>query len=95
MFAAGRRASKHQRVLPKDSRGGLRHFSLKVCEKVQEKSQTTYAEVADELVSKISAQNRISNPNAAPAPVRRRSRTMLLLSGHCRVQLNASTAGLA
>jgi len=29
---------------------GLRHFSLKVCEKVQSKQQTTYNEVADELV---------------------------------------------
>lgn len=31
---------------------GLRHFSMKVCEKVQAKGTTTYNEVADELVRK-------------------------------------------
>uniref|UniRef100_A0A914DE84 Uncharacterized protein n=1 Tax=Acrobeloides nanus TaxID=290746 RepID=A0A914DE84_9BILA len=30
---------------------GLRHFSTKVCEKVKEKGQTNYNEVADELVA--------------------------------------------
>jgi len=34
---------------------GLRHFSMKVCEKVEEKGTTTYNEVADELVSEIKA----------------------------------------
>lgn len=29
---------------------GLRHFSMKVCKKVEEKGTTTYNEVADELV---------------------------------------------
>jgi hypothetical protein len=29
---------------------GLRHFSMKVCEKVQAKGSTSYNEVADELV---------------------------------------------
>ena len=29
---------------------GLRHFSLRVCEKVKNKGTTTYNEVADELV---------------------------------------------
>jgi hypothetical protein len=33
---------------------GLRHFSMKVCEKVQKKGITTYNEVADELVSELS-----------------------------------------
>ncbi|ESO00116.1 hypothetical protein HELRODRAFT_113490 [Helobdella robusta] len=33
---------------------GLRHFSMKVCEKVQRKQITSYNEVADELVSEIS-----------------------------------------
>lgn len=32
---------------------GLRHFSLKVCEKVQSKGVTTYNEVADELVAEL------------------------------------------
>lgn len=33
---------------------GLRHFSMKVCEKVQKKGITTYNEVADELVGELS-----------------------------------------
>lgn len=40
---AGRNASK-----------GLRHFSMKVCEKVESKGRTTYNEVADELVRDFS-----------------------------------------
>lgn len=34
---------------------GLRHFSMKVCKKVEEKGKTTYNEVADELVEEVSA----------------------------------------
>ncbi len=30
---------------------GLRHFSMKVCEKVKHKGTTTYNQVADELVN--------------------------------------------
>jgi hypothetical protein len=33
------------------SNKGLRHFSMKVCEKVKKKGQTTYNEVADGLVN--------------------------------------------
>ena len=33
---------------------GLRHFSMKVCEKVESKGRTTYNEVADELVGEFS-----------------------------------------
>lgn len=32
---------------------GLRHFSMKVCEKVESKQRTTYNEVADELVAEL------------------------------------------
>ena len=32
---------------------GLRHFSMKVCEKVQAKGLTSYNEVADELVAEL------------------------------------------
>ena len=39
---------------------GLRHFSMKVCEKVESKGRTTYNEVADELVGEFSG--------AAPIP---------------------------
>ena len=39
----------------KDKGGkGLRHFSMKVCEKVESKQTTTYNEVADELVAEFS-----------------------------------------
>ena len=36
---------------------GLRHFSLKVCEKVETKKRTTYNEVADELVQEFGNQS--------------------------------------
>ncbi|XP_055501639.1 transcription factor Dp-2-like isoform X1 [Leucoraja erinacea] len=36
---------------------GLRHFSMKVCEKVQRKGTTSYNEVADELVAEFSSSN--------------------------------------
>lgn len=35
---------------------GLRHFSMKVCRKVEEKGQTTYNEVADDLVREVMAE---------------------------------------
>ncbi|XP_067950060.1 transcription factor Dp-2-like [Watersipora subatra] len=44
--------SKRPRKGEKGSKG-LRHFSMKVCEKVQRKGVTTYNEVADELVSEF------------------------------------------
>ena len=34
---------------PYSTSRGLRHFSMKVCEKVEEKGTTTYNEVADEV----------------------------------------------
>lgn len=41
-----------------DSKGGkgLRHFSMKVCEKVQRKGTTSYNEVADELVAEFASE---------------------------------------
>lgn len=38
---------------PDKQNKGLRHFSMKVCKKVEEKGQTTYNEVADELVTEF------------------------------------------
>ena len=35
---------------------GLRHFSMKVCEKVEQKRRTTYNEVADELVAEFATE---------------------------------------
>jgi len=39
---------------------GLRHFSMKVCEKVEQKHKTTYNEVADELVAEFAASPEIA-----------------------------------
>ncbi|XP_060516564.1 transcription factor Dp-1 isoform X2 [Cylas formicarius] len=44
--------SKRGRKTDKISKG-LRHFSMKVCEKVKQKGTTTYNEVADELVGEF------------------------------------------
>lgn len=41
---------------------GLRHFSMKVCEKVQKKGTTTYNEVADELVAEFTDPSRCTSP---------------------------------
>ncbi|XP_077988364.1 transcription factor Dp-1-like isoform X1 [Glandiceps talaboti] len=41
---------------------GLRHFSMKVCEKVQKKGVTSYNEVADELVAEFSDPTRLMTP---------------------------------
>lgn len=49
------------RLAPEKSGKGLRHFSMKVCEKVQQKGITSYNEVADELVHEFSEQS-IKNP---------------------------------
>ncbi|KAL1457935.1 hypothetical protein WDU94_008115 [Cyamophila willieti] len=40
---------------------GLRHFSMKVCEKVRRKGVTTYNEVADELVQEFSEDHNTSS----------------------------------
>ncbi|KPP57424.1 transcription factor Dp-1-like, partial [Scleropages formosus] len=42
---------------------GLRHFSMKVCEKVQKKGVTTYNEVADELVAEFSSTDNHISPS--------------------------------
>ncbi|XP_066258707.1 transcription factor Dp-1 isoform X1 [Euwallacea similis] len=52
--------SKRLRKSEKLSRG-LRHFSMKVCEKVKEKVTTTYNEVADDLVREFTAQQNNAN----------------------------------
>jgi transcription factor Dp-1 len=45
------------------SNRGLRHFSMMVCKKVEEKGTTTYNEVADELVKKVIAERKKEDPN--------------------------------
>eukprot|EP00980_Cylindrotheca_fusiformis_P029071 scaffold22713_cov139-Cylindrotheca_fusiformis.AAC.8 len=47
---------------PEKSNVGLRHFSMMVCKKVEEKGTTTYNEVADELVKKKIAERKKENP---------------------------------
>ena len=42
---------------------GLRHFSMKVCEKVQTKGVTSYNEVADELVAEFSDPRHMVSPS--------------------------------
>ncbi|XP_078268276.1 transcription factor Dp-1-like [Rhinoraja longicauda] len=48
-WSTGKRSKKGEK-----NGKGLRHFSMKVCEKVQQKGTTTYNEVADELVAEFS-----------------------------------------
>ena len=58
-------ATKKKRVQRTGQSGkankGLRHFSMKVCQKVQMKGKTTYNEVADELVREYAA-SVLTNP---------------------------------
>ena len=44
---------------------GLRHFSMKVCAKVESKGRTTYNEVADELVAELSTAENGGSPDSA------------------------------
>mmetsp|Transcript_19439 Transcript_19439/g.41866 ORF Transcript_19439/g.41866 Transcript_19439/m.41866 type:complete len:303 (-) Transcript_19439:881-1789(-) len=43
---------------------GLRHFSMMVCKKVEEKGKTSYNEVADELVQQVVAERRKEDPTS-------------------------------
>ncbi|GFR77702.1 transcription factor Dp-1 [Elysia marginata] len=47
---------------------GLRHFSMKVCEKVQTKGVTSYNEVADELVAEFSDPRHMVSPSDSVTP---------------------------
>ncbi|KAM5237229.1 LOW QUALITY PROTEIN: transcription factor Dp-2-like [Ctenodactylus gundi] len=49
--------SKSKRSKKDKNAKGLSHFSMKVCEKVQQKGTTSYNEVADELVSEFTSSN--------------------------------------
>jgi hypothetical protein len=55
--SAGRPAKRRAAAADEagDKSKGLRHFSLKVCEKLEAKGRTTYNEVADELVRELTA----------------------------------------
>ena len=60
----GKRSSSSPKSAVVDPKGstGLRHFSMKVCRKVEEKGQTTYNEVADELVKEVFAERKADEP---------------------------------
>ncbi|XP_031640906.1 transcription factor Dp [Contarinia nasturtii] len=51
---------------------GLRHFSMKVCKKVEEKGTTTYNEVADELVEEEANGQPLDSSNYDQKNIRRR-----------------------
>ena len=51
---------------------GLRHFSMKVCRKVEEKGATTYNEVADELVREVFAERTSAKGKFDEKNIRRR-----------------------
>ncbi|KAL2081422.1 hypothetical protein ACEWY4_023275 [Coilia grayii] len=57
-WSSGKRSKKGEK-----NGKGLRHFSMKVCEKVQKKGVTTYNEVADELVAEFSSTDNHISPN--------------------------------
>ncbi|XP_053563728.1 transcription factor Dp-1 isoform X2 [Bombina bombina] len=57
-WSAGKRSKKGEK-----NGKGLRHFSMKVCEKVQKKGTTSYNEVADELVAEFSSSDNHISPN--------------------------------
>ncbi|KAK6962384.1 transcription factor Dp-1-like isoform X2 [Biomphalaria glabrata] len=62
-FGEGKRSKKG------DKGGkGLRHFSMKVCEKVQTKGVTSYNEVADELVGEFSEPHNLLSAADAVTP---------------------------
>ena len=48
---------------------GLRHFSMKVCEKVKRKGVTSYNEVADELVSEFTDPRNMVMTESGSQPV--------------------------
>lgn len=62
-----------QRSRKSDKSGkGLRHFSMRVCEKLEEKGTTTYNEVADELVAEETAGSTAENAQYDQKNIRRR-----------------------
>jgi hypothetical protein len=55
-------ASPSSSAAGEKSSRGLRHFSMMVCKKVEEKGTTTYNEVADELVRQVVADRQREDP---------------------------------
>ncbi|XP_063061713.1 transcription factor Dp-2 isoform X2 [Engraulis encrasicolus] len=64
LFSSDSSSSKRMKKGDKNGKG-LRHFSMKVCEKVQRKGTTSYNEVADELVAEFTnASNNVLPPDS-------------------------------
>ncbi|KAM8712110.1 hypothetical protein ACLKA7_012607 [Drosophila subpalustris] len=68
---SGSSSSVQRKRKPDKAGKGLRHFSMKVCEKVQEKGKTTYNEVADDLVTE-ELKNNSYDTNCDQKNIRRR-----------------------
>ena len=64
--------SKKTKIDESQKNKGLRHFSLKVCNKVRAKSRTTYNEVADELLHELNAENPMKDKPFDEKNIRRR-----------------------
>ena len=66
----GQPPKKKKRKLKRNEKHkGLRHFSMKVCKKVEEKGLTTYNEVADELVAEFAARRKKEEADAKAAGI--------------------------
>ncbi|XP_037949946.1 transcription factor Dp isoform X2 [Teleopsis dalmanni] len=65
-------SSVQKKRKPEKAGKGLRHFSMKVCEKVKEKGTTTYNEVADELVTEEIKNSSYDSVNCDQKNIRRR-----------------------
>ena len=61
---------------------GLRHFSMKVCEKVQKKGTTSYNEVADELVAEFTSAGSVMPTDSVSLRCGRCGQDVATLSSH-------------
>jgi len=61
LYSGSKKKSRKQTAGDKLNKG-LRHFSLKVCQKVEKKKSTTYNEVADELVAEFNSSEQFNSP---------------------------------
>lgn len=83
LFSPPPPCSKRSRKGEKNGKG-LRHFSMKVCEKVQRKGTTSYNEVADELVAEFSAaDSHILPSESVSVPAARPSHMPVVALGSC------------
>lgn len=60
---AAKRPAVERSSTPSKPYRGLRHFSMMVCKKVEEKGKTSYNEVADELVQHVISERKAADPD--------------------------------